>query len=182
MLHGHNLIAVAIWALLFRRAGRLGWLPVAMVLVGAGLLASGALLGVTLQQGALSVAGLHLFAAADWLGPGLSDSAAIAVATSFAFLQSVHYAIWLVGVPSGIAPARGRSWRATGRELIRDFTAPGVAIVVALALLVAAAGMANTGPTRRLFLSLATFHGWLELAALAYLFARGAAGPVRPAP
>lgn len=183
LLHGHNLIAVAVWALLFRRGGRLGWLPVVMVLVGAGLLASGALLRVTLQHGALSVAGLHLFAAADWLGPGLSDSAAIAVATSFAFLQSVHYAIWLVGVPAGDRPGEGgRSWRAAGRELVRDFTAPGVALIVALALLVAAAGIAQTGPTRRLFLSLATFHGWLELAALAYLFARGAARPVRPVP
>lgn len=183
LLHGHNLIAVAVWALLFRRGGRLGWLPVAMVLLGAGLLASGALLRVTLQHGALAVAGLHLFVAADWLGPGLSDSAAIAVATSFAFLQSVHYAIWLVGVPSGDRPGEGgRSWRAAGRELVRDFTAPGVAIIVALALLVAAAGIAHTGPTRRLFLSLATFHGWLELAALAYLFARGAARPIRPAP
>lgn len=183
LLHGHNLIAVAVWALMFRRGGRLGWLPVAMVLVGAGLLASGALLRVTLQHGALSVAGLHLFVAADWLGPGLSDSAAIAVATSFAFLQSVHYAIWLVGVPSGDRPGEGgRSWRAAGRELIRDFTAPGLAIIVALALLVAAAGIVHTGPTRRLFLSLATFHGWLELAALAYLFARGPARPVRLAP
>jgi hypothetical protein len=180
LLHGHNLIAVAVWALWFRRGGRLGWLPVAMVLVGAGLLASGALLGVTLHHGALSVAGLHLFAAADWLGPGLSDGAAIALATSFAFLQSVHYAIWLVGVPAGDRPGEGgRSWRAAGRELVRDFTAPGVAIVVALALLVAAAGIAHAAPTRRLFLSLATFHGWLELAAIAYLFARG---PARPTP
>jgi hypothetical protein len=183
LLHGHNLIAVAVWALLFRRGGRLGWLPVAVVLVGAALLASGALLRVTLQHGALSVAGLHLFAAADWLGPGLSDGAALAVATSFAFLQSVHYAIWLVGVPSGDRPGEGgRSWRAAGRELVRDLTVPGLAIVVALALLVAAAGIAHAGPTRRLFLSLATFHGWLELAAIAYLFARGEARPIRPAP
>jgi hypothetical protein len=182
LLHGHNLIAVAVWALLFRRGGRLGWLPVAMVLVGAGLLASGALLRVTLQHGALSVAGLHLFAAADWLGPGLSDSAAIAVATSFAFLQSVHYAIWLVAVPSGDRPGEGgRAWRVAGRELVRDFTGPGVVIVVVLALLVAAAGIAHAGPTRRLFLSLATFHGWLELAAIAYLFARGEPRLIRPA-
>jgi hypothetical protein len=179
LLHGHNLVAVAVWALLFRRGGRLGWLPVALVLSGAGLLASGALLGVTLRHGALSVAGLHLFVAADWLGPGLSDNAAIAVATSFAFLQSVHYAIWLVGVPAGERPGEGgRSWRAAGRELVDDFTAPGVALVVALALLVAVAGLAHAAPTRRLFLALATFHGWLELAALAYLFARG---PVRSA-
>ena len=183
LLHGHNLIAVAVWALLFRRGGRLGWLPVAIVLAGAGLLASGALLGVTLRHGALSVAGLHLFAAADWLGPGLSDNAAIAVATSFAFLQSVHYALWLVGVPAGDRPGDGgRSWRAAGRELVNDFTAPGVALVVALALFVAVAGVSHAAPTRRLFLSLATFHGWLELAALAYLFARGSVRPPGLAP
>jgi hypothetical protein len=57
-----------------------------------------------------------------------------------------------------------------------------VVFVVALALLVAAAGIAQAGPTRRLFLSLATFHGWLELAALAYLFARGEVRSIRPSP
>jgi hypothetical protein len=57
-----------------------------------------------------------------------------------------------------------------------------VVFVVALALLVAAAGIAQAGPTRRLFLSLATFHGWLELAALAYLFACGEVRSIRPSP
>jgi len=48
-------------------------------------------------------------------------------------------------------------------------------LVVGLAVLVAVAGALNMEPTRRLFLSLAVFHGWLELAVLAYLLARGRA-------
>ncbi len=183
LLHGHNLIAIVIWVLLFRRGRRLVWLPVALMLAGAGLLASGALLTFTVDHGALSVAGLHLFAAADWLAPGLPDGAAIALTISFAFLQSVHYAIWVVGIPAGDRPGEGgRSWRASWRDLVRDFTPAGLAIVVGLALFVAAAGLLHAASTRRLFLSIGTFHGWLELAVLAYLLGRGPARGARPSP
>jgi hypothetical protein len=174
LMHGHNLVAVGIWVVLFRRGWRLAWLPVAIVLCGAAALASGAALGITVRHGALSVFGLHLFAAADWLAPGLSDSRALAIAGSFAFLQAVHYAIWVVGIPAADRPGEsGRAWRTAWRDLVRDLRPAGVAVVVALALLVALLGVAHGAATRRLFLSLATFHGWLELAVLAYLFARG---------
>lgn len=177
LVHGHNLVALAVWLALFRR-GRLAFVPVAIALVGAGLLASGALLGVTLHHGVLSVAGLHLFAAADWLAPGLADSQAIAAATSFAFLQSVHYAVWLIAIPAGDRPGEGgRSWRGAFRELIRDLRPVGVFAVAVLALLVAGLGVVHPAPTRRLVLSLATFHVWLELAVLAYFLARGATRP-----
>ena len=176
LLHGHNLLAVAIWVFLFRRGWRLAWLPVAIVLGGAATLASGIALGITVRHGALSVLGLHLFAAADWLAPGLSDARALAVAMSFAFLQSVHYAIWLVGIPAGDRPGEGgRAWRTAWRDLRRDLRPAGAAVVVTLTLLVALLGLVHAAPTRRLFLSLATFHGWLELAVLAYLFGRGSA-------
>jgi len=178
LLHGHNLVALVVWLALFKRGRRLALVPVAIALAGGVTLASGALLGVTLRHGALSVAGLHLFAAADWLAPGLSDSQAIAAATSFAFLQSVHYAIWLVAIPAGDRPGEGgRSWRAAFRELVRDLTPAGVFAVAVLAMLVAGLGIVHAGSTRRLVLSLATFHVWLELAVLAYFLARGAAGP-----
>jgi hypothetical protein len=182
LLHGHNLVAVLLWLVLFRRGWRLALVPVALVLGGAALLASGALLDLTIRHGILSVAGLHLFAAADWLAPGLSDTRAVAVATSFAFLQSVHYAIWLVAIPSGDRPGDGsRTWRAAFRGLTRDLTPPGLCAVVGLTLLVAGAGLLFAASTRRLFLSLGTFHGWLELAVLAFVMARdrGAPAPQR---
>jgi hypothetical protein len=181
LLHGHNLVALAVWLALFRR-GRLVLVPVVLAVAGAVVLASGALLGFTLRHGVLSVAGLHLFAAADWLAPGLPDSQAIAAATSFAFLQSVHYAIWLIAIPSGDRPGDGgRSWRSAFRGLVRDLTPAGVLAVAVLAMLVAGLGVVHPAPTRRLVISLATFHVWLELAVLAYLLARGATRPAAAA-
>jgi hypothetical protein len=178
-LHGHNLVALVVWLTLFRRGWRLALVPVAIALAGGGVLASGALLDVTLRHGALSVAGLHVFAAADWLAPGLPDSWAISVATSFAFLQSIHYAIWLVAIPAGDRPGDGgRSWRIAFRELVRDLTPTGVLGVAMLAVLVAGLGLVHAASTRRMVLSLATFHVWLELAILAYVLARGGGGSI----
>ena len=177
LLHGHNLVAIGIWLIVFRRWWRLTWLPVTIALAGAAALASGAAVAITVQRGALSVFGLHLFAAADWLAPGMPDARAVAVTTSFAFLQSIHYAIWLVAIPAADRPGDGgRALRTAWRGLCRDLRPAGVWLVGGLALFVAIAGVMNMEPTRRLFLSLATFHAWLELAVLAYLLARG---PVR---
>jgi hypothetical protein len=174
LLHGHNLIAVALWLTLFRRGGRLIWIPAAMMLVGALVLASGWFLTWTIAHGCLAVAGLHLLAAADWLAPGLPDRAALGLTVSFAFLQTVHYLIWLVAIPAGDRPGDGgRTWRVAWRALVRDFGPTGVAIVVALAAAVAVSGLLAMAPTRRLFLSLASFHAWLELAVLAYALGRG---------
>ncbi len=183
LLHGHNLVAIAIWLVVFRRRWRLAWLPVAIVLAGAAALAGGLAVALTVQHGALSVFGLHVFAAADWLAPGVSDTAALAITTSFAFLQSIHYAIWLIAIPAADRPGDGgRAWRTAWRDVRRDLRPAGAWLVVALALLVAVAGLMNMAPARRLFLSLTTFHGWLELAVLAYLLARGAAAAPTVAP
>lgn len=177
LLHGHNLAALVVWLALFRR-GRLLAVPVVLAITVGALLASGALLGLTLRHGALSIGGLHLFAAADWLAPGLSDSQAIAIATSFAFLQSIHYAVWLIAIPSGDRPGDGgRSWRGAFRDLVRDLTPAGLLAALVLTVLVAGLGVVCAANTRRLFLSLATFHVWLELAVLAYVLARGGAAP-----
>ena len=152
-------------------------LPVLIVLGGGALLGSGALLGVTLRHGALSVLGLHLFAAADWIAPGLPDAQAIALTTAFAYLQSVHYAIWLVAIPQEDARAKGRpSVRMAWRDLSRDLWPAGLALVITLTAVVIGAGVVAPLRTRSLFLSLATFHGWLELALLAYFVARDGLG------
>jgi hypothetical protein len=176
-LQAHNLAAIAIWLLLFRRGIERAWIPVALVLVGTALLASGALLGVTLHRGALSCLGLHLFAAADWLAPGIPDAQAIALTTVFAFLQSVHYAIWLVAIPQDDAGTDGRpTFRMAWRDLGRDFSPAGARLIVGLAVLVLVGGVLATDRARALFLSLATFHGWLELAVVGFLVAQNGFG------
>jgi len=173
-IHGHNLIAVVVWAWLFRRGNRLVWLPVGIVLLGATVLATGTMIPFAVRHGALSFAGLHLFVAADWLAPGLPDAAAVALAMSFAFLQSAHYAIWLAGVPAGDRPGEGaRSLRVAARDFAGDFRPAGALAVVALVAVVAGAGLLHPEAAQRLVLSLGMFHAWLELAVIAYVLAAG---------
>ena len=173
LVYGHNLIAIAIWLLLFRRGGRWSLLPVTAILLGATLLGSGALLAVTLRHGMLSAFGLHLGAAADMLAPGASDAGGMSLTTMFAFLQAVHYAIWLIAIPQDDGRPRGRpSISMTWRSLAHDLSPVGLRVTVALVALVAVAGIATPLRTRAVFLSLVTFHAWLELALLLFFVAR----------
>jgi len=179
LVHGHNLVAVALWVWLFQRKNRLAWVPVAIVVAGGGLLVSGALIPFTVRHGVLVFADLHLFAAADWLAPGLADRPALALTMAFAFLQSAHYAIWLVGVPAGDRPGEGgHSVRAAARAFVGDLRPAGAAAVIVATVAVAAIGLFQPALVRRLVLSLGMFHAWLELAVLAYLAAAGPPTPV----
>ncbi|WP_437624302.1 hypothetical protein [Sorangium sp. So ce1151] len=187
LAHAHNLVALALWLALFRRQVRAVALPLGLVLAGTALLASGAMTSLTLRAGWLDAFGLHLFLASDWLAPGLPTRAAVALTASYAFLQSVHYAVWLLLIPQEDGPGqRTTTFRMSARSLRRDF---GDAGLVAVAL---AAGLALLGATRsalgtrNLVLSLASFHGYLELALLAYFYVRGdvgrSAAQARPEP
>ena len=181
LVQGHNLVAVAIWLLLFRRGARRALVPVAVIVLGAGLLASGALLGVTLRHGVLSVFGLHLGAAADLIAPGAGDARGLALTTMFAFLQAVHYAVWLIAIPQDDGRPRGRpSLPMTCRALVRDLSPVGLGVTMALMVAVAASGLVAPLRTRAIFLSLVTFHAWLELALLLFFVARDGFGRPKP--
>jgi hypothetical protein len=173
-VHGHNLLAIVIWLWLFRRRLSLAWPLIGLILLGGGVLASGALLATTINTGVLSLFGLHLFAAADWLAPGLPDRWALGLTTAFAFLQSVHYAIWLVAIPQEDARVNGTStFRMAWRGLARDLGKGGLSISVGLTLVVLLGGVVAVARTRVLLLSLGTFHAWGELALLVFFIARG---------
>ena len=61
------------------------------------------------------------------------------------------------------------SWRASLRSLANDLGERGFWIVVALVALVLGGSLVDLHGTRKLYLSLAVFHGYLELAMLCYL-------------
>lgn len=151
---------------------------VAVVLVIAGLaalLVLSPLAWLGLQHGQQSAFGLHSLAAADTLAPGVqSTRLALGIVVSFAFLQSVHYAVWLHAIPQ--AATRGDatlSFRMGWRSLRQDLGRWGLLVCVALVLLVPLAGLAAPLATKSLYLSLSAFHGYLELAAAALFFVRG---------
>ena len=175
-LQAHNVVALVLWLYLFRTRRRIVVLPLAIVALGTVLLASGKLYGLTLHHGQAAAFGVHVLAASDWLVPGLRADHAIGLTSAFAFLQSVHYAVWLLYVPQDDCHFEAtRSFRASLRALVRDFGRGWLAIIVLAAFTVVALAFFNAVKTRHTYLSIAMFHGYLELALLAYFWARGGA-------
>jgi hypothetical protein len=66
------------------------------------------------------------------------------------------------------------------RSLFSDLGAPGVAAVVIAASAVLLGACFDLHRARGLYLSLATFHGYLELALLAFLWVRGTSAAAPP--
>lgn len=179
--HGHNVVALLLWAAFYRR-GKSGAVWVVTCVLGiAALLVLSPLAWFGFQHGAQSAFGLHSLAAADTLAPGVSSvPLALGIVASFAFLQAVHYAVWLHAIPQdatrGDATLTFRmSWRALGR----DFGPWLLLGIMGLVLLVPLAGMVAPLPTKSFYLSLSSFHGYLELAAAALFFVSGK-GPLQP--
>jgi hypothetical protein len=174
-LHAHNLVALVIWGALFRKSLRGVALPIALLALGAGVLASGVLMPVVLAGPGAQLFGLHLLQATDWIAPGLDARLAVGLTTAFAFLQSAHYLTWLFLIPQEEHAAAGTpTFRMSARSLRRDFGGAGVVAVIGATLLVMVAACFALLRTRAVYLSLASFHGYLELAMGAYLAVRAA--------
>jgi hypothetical protein len=173
--HGHNLIALCLWAALFAGSARRAWLIVAALAALWGLLVLSPLAWLGFQHGSQSAFGLHAFAAADVLAPGIHDTRlALGLVASFAFLQSLHYSVWLHAIPQDATRGDGTlSFRMSLRALARDLSRPGLIAVVLGVLLVPGIGLFAPLATHSFYLTLSAFHGYLELAAAALFFVRG---------
>jgi hypothetical protein len=115
-----------------------------------------------------------VFTVSHWLAPFADARLAIGVTTTYLFLQSVHYSAWLSWIPQEEQPRRGTpTFRMSVRAIFSDFGAGGVAAVAIAAAAVLVGACFNLQRARGLYLSLATFHGYLELALLAFFWVRG---------
>lgn len=182
LAHAHNLVALALWVFGFARRRRTAyWLALGFVGVGA-LLLSTPLAWFGFNAGLQESFGLHALQAADTLAPGVrSATLALGIVASFAFLQSLHYAVWLHAVPQ--EETRGNatlSFRMSARQLRRELGAPGLAIAAALAIALPVTALCGTAlAAKDLYLSLSSFHAYLELAAGAVFFVSGAVPSVK---
>jgi len=175
-VHVHNLVALALWLLLFRDRLRSAFLPVAVIGAALTLLLSGAFSTWVLRAGQLQSLGLHLLEAADWVAPNVPAQHAISITLAYVFLQSIHYVIWLVVIPQEDLTTRGTlSFRMSLRSLRADFGRWGLCAIALAAGVVLIGALAHALRARGLYLSLAMFHGYLELAMLAYFWAAGGA-------
>lgn len=172
--HAHNVIALGLWVVLFRRRA-LSALPAVLLLVlGSALLFTGAAVAPFSSPSAwdrrfleeMTMTGVGLpFLSAKWL---------VGVALCFVFLQSAHYSAWLWWIPQEDSRTEGTtSFRMSVKSMLHDFRAGGLVAIVALMMLVVLASAIDVHRTRHIYLSLATFHGYLELALFAYFVARG---------
>lgn len=174
LVHGHNAVALLAWLWLFRGNVRSVLAPLLLVACATAVLVSGVLLKTTLHTGVWKAFGTNLLSVADWLSPGVPGLLGIGLASSFIFLQSVHYFVWLVAVPMDDRPRNGAtSVRRALRDFSDDMGTAGVVLIVLASAAVLVCGAAKPLATRDVYLSLAGFHVWLELAVLAFYAAAG---------
>jgi hypothetical protein len=176
-VHAHNAIAIVLWLYLFRRSARVMRIPLALIAGATLLLLSGVTLRWMVAAGQLEAFGLHFFVATDWLAPGLPTRFAVGLTSAYIFLQSVHYAIWLFAIPQEDTRGQGTpTFRMAARALLREFGGLGLALAGLCVFAVLAAAFTGVLRTRHVYLSLAMFHGYMELALLAYFFVRAGHG------
>lgn len=167
--YGHNLAAFALWrwfAAIRRPASghvELFGLYAAAILA----LLCGAFEPLTAAAGG-NAPPLERFTLAEVsraLAPGLEESWARGLVPAFAFTQAVHYAIWLHLLPSEL---RGGPESLAPGAWLRRAPRPILAGAALAAVAVPLLGLWRPVETREAYLSLAAFHGWLELAAAAH--------------
>ena len=174
--HLHNVIGIALWLWLFRRRVAPVVPALALLVAGLVLVGSGVTLGQAESRGALTFGGQHLSSVAEWVAPGLPARWMLGALMTYILLQAVHYSVWIAWVPQEDTRAEGTmSFRMSARSLrddLRWLTVPVVLVAVAVPLIALRHGAVLT---RDGYLSLASFHGYLEVAMAAYFFVAPAA-------
>jgi hypothetical protein len=170
--HAHNCVAIGLWLLLFRRRRRFA-LPAVMLLA----------LAVTACVTGWALPYVHL--RGPWAARFVDEMlfawpafvpqrTALGLGLAFVLLQAVHYNVWLAWIPQEDLRREGTlSFRMSLRSLAADLPPIWLGLTALLALAVIGASFVDVHRTRQLYLSLSSFHGYLELAAGAFLFVRG---------
>lgn len=179
--HLHNAVGVALWWAWRPRRGRLHWIPIALFAAASAALMAGAAAPLLRWSGGLHApaAGTAMAYHVAALAPRAAPELALRLVLLFAFAQAVHYAVWLRLIPEEDRPRPApRTFVGTYRALRADFGALPLLVVAALALGLAAWACVDLAQARIGYLRFAGFHGQLELAAAALLWAEGRLGRV----
>jgi hypothetical protein len=170
--HVHNVVAIALWFFLFRARRQFALPALALLAVFTFVLASG-LAAPFVDFGGANASRLvdeSLFAWPAWM----PQRVALGLGLAFVMLQAVHYAVWLAFIPQDDLRAEGTmSFRMSLRAVARDLPPGLLAVTVIAALAVFGASFVDVHRTRQLYMSLAAFHGYLELGAATFLVVRG---------
>jgi uncharacterized membrane protein YhhN len=170
--HLHNLVAIGLWLFLWRRRRRFALPALALLAAAVALLVSGVVFPYVRFDGpwAARLVDESVFAWPRWM----PQRTALGLGLAFVLLQAIHYTVWLAFIPQDDLRGEGTlSFRMSWRSLLRDLPPPLLALTAVLAVAVLGASLVSVHRTRALYMSLASFHGYLELAAGAFLYVRG---------
>jgi hypothetical protein len=151
----HNVVAIVAW-LVVKRPSRRHAVDVIVMLVAAVAVLIAVGPAIASATGGDASPWLTIDKAASVMFGGLPLPTARALMIAFAFLQAVHYAVWLDWIPRDAPRMPTRPWL----------------VVVAGTLVVIAAALVNPVWARTTYLALATFHIYLELVILGARLAR----------
>jgi hypothetical protein len=167
LVHVHNFVAVGLWLAWRKRTRRWHLVPLAFVGIGSVVVC---LWPAPLGLGWLapgSIPERHWFV---FLAPGLPEGIALRLVLLFAFMQSVHYGLWLRAVPEEDRDARTpRTFRASLRALEHDVGRWLVWLAVLCTIGVAVWAVCDLFAARLGYLRFARFHAVLEFCVAALL-------------
>lgn len=167
LVHGHNVVAIALFAFVFARSKRSAWaLTTPFVAVSLALF-SGMLDPLVVR--AFSIAGpttgLGLSDVIDSVAPVADPMLGARLALFFVFAQGVHYLVWLRLVPEDARERPGlRSFASSLRALRADVGLFVLGLAFVAAVLVGARALVSLESARMFYLRVAGAHAYLELA------------------
>lgn len=175
--HGHNVVALVLFAALFGAGRRrVVALVAGLFVVGTAVIFAGALddLFVRAHGWEAPATGLDLDRLVATFSPVADPVAGVRWVLFFAFAQSVHYALWLRVIPEAAREKPGmRPFASSYRALVRELGRPVVLGFGAASLAFIAYALFDLHASREAYLRVAVFHAHLELAALALFAVEG---------
>ncbi len=171
--HLHNFIAVILWWFWRPRMTVLYSVPPLLFLVASLVIFFG-WVGPLVNGLNWIPSGLGLGYHLPNLAPGIADPFGVRLVLLFAFAQAVHYGVWLRLIPEDDRPQdTPRTFAASARALHADFGTIALITAIGTALFFAIWATVDLALSRETYLRMALFHGFLELAAAAFLFVEG---------
>jgi hypothetical protein len=170
LAYGHNIVALVLWFFLFRHRKAYALAPLALVAAGTAVLFTGVTLSWLRADGPFTLTFMDEALASTRFLP---ESVGLALGLTYVFQQAVHYSAWLTWIPQEETRSGATlTFRMSMRAARRDFGGWGLAAVCVLAATVVLLSFVAVHRTRALYLSLATFHAYLEIASLAFFMTR----------
>ncbi len=171
--HLHNFIAVMMWWFWRPRVSVLNSVP-PLLFLGASLLIFSGWAGPWSGGFIWTPSGMGPDYYLRSLAPGIAEPWGVRLVLLFAFAQAVHYGVWLRLIPEDDRPQdTPRTFGASARAMRSDFGTVPLILAIGTALVFAIWATVDLALSRETYLRMALFHGFLELAAAAFLFVEG---------